>query len=284
MRRLSRIALFAVLSTGALSPWSPPAAAQAPAKARAKGRTAPAPALDVVAQRRRLLGADDAQAADAARALGQAGAPTSAHDALLDGLAAGLAPAAAAAAVTALAAAPAPADVAMLRAYAGHRDAAVRVAALTTLGGYPAADARRLLVDALGDRQAPVRHAAAMALARSRVKDGLDRMLALLDKSDAAGIDGLAAMADVALAQTLSQRTSTTPAPALARCLGAILRRSDFGPDEARLELVRALGQIQAAEALAELTEYVARTPAKPALSSRREAESIVTARRGGGS
>ncbi|MEZ4368892.1 MAG: hypothetical protein R2939_21825 [Kofleriaceae bacterium] len=82
----------------------------------------------------------------------------------------------------------------------------------------------------------------------------------------------------------ISEQLGTVAEGPLATCLGMILVRPDFGPEDARLQVVRALGKMSGPEALAALADYVEATPAKPPRASRREAEQMVDARLGGGS
>jgi HEAT repeat protein len=237
--------------------------------------------VDVAAATAKLKGTDADAASKAATVLGTAG--PAAHDVLLDALAGGLGPAVAPAAIAAVAVAPAPADVATLKIYARHRNSTVRASALSALSAYPGPVARRLLVGALGDTKPAVRAAAADALARAKARDGVERMFKLLAKGDEGGVKALAAMADPEMARAIGEQLGQVPDSALAKCLGMILRRADFGPDEARVQVVRALAKIQGADAIAELTEYVDKTPAKPPRASRREAEQVIEARIGGG-
>jgi hypothetical protein len=90
-------------------------------------------------------------------------------------------------------------------------------------------------------------------------------------------------MADVDLSRKIGDQLGKIPDAMLAQTLGAILKRADFGPDEARVDLVRAIGKIQGPEAITALTEYVDATPKNPPRNSRSEAQKMVEARLGGG-
>src|SRR5207244_3630233 len=127
-----------------------------------------------------------------------------------------------------------------------------------------------------------VRIAAGDSVARGKIREGVERLLALLDKGDAAAPAPLAALADADLAHAIAEHLGTAPAGTLAQTLGAILKRSDF-PDPARVQVVRAIAKIPGAEATAALTDYVEATPAKPPRPSRKEAEQVVEARLAGG-
>lgn len=227
-----------------------------------------------------LVGADVERAAQAATALGAIAAP-GAHDALLDGLALGLPPAVAAPALAALAIHPAPPDVTALRRYAGHHNPAVRSAALSALAVYPAG--RAAIVAGLHDPQTMVRSAAAGAAARGRVRDAVDPLLQLMAKGEEPAARALAQLADPALAAKIADQLGKTPEATLAVCLGGILVRADFGPDPARVEIVRALAKLQDVAAVKALTDYLDATAKLPPRPSRAEAQLIVDARRGGG-
>lgn len=258
-----------------------PAIAAPGGAARPAAPAAKAPPVNVPVEAARLVGADAAAAADAAKTLGRAAEPA-AHDALLDALATGLAPEVAAAALPALAAHPAPADAAMLVLYAGHRNDLVRAAAVAALGAYPDPRARKAAVAALGDGEQPVRDAAASAVATGKIREGVDRLLALLDRGDSAAPPALAALADADLAHAIGEHLGTAPAPVLALTLGKILRRADF-PEPARVQVVRTLAKVPGPEATTALTDYVEATPEKPPRPSRKEAEAVVEARISGG-
>jgi HEAT repeat protein len=253
----------------------PDAAAKGKGPANDKGKPGPAPAATA------LIGGDIDAAAKNAAELADSAAPA-AHDALLDALSTGLHPKVAAIALAGLARHPAPADLTVLLIYAGHRNDDVRAAAVAALGAYPDPASRKAAVAALGDDVGKVRIAAADAIARGKFREGVERLLALLDKGDAAAPPALAALADADLAHAIGEHLGTAPAGALAQTLGAILKRSDF-PEPARVQVVRAIAKIPGGEATAALTDYVESTPEKPPRPSRKEAESVVESRLAGG-
>ncbi|MCE9573579.1 MAG: HEAT repeat domain-containing protein [Deltaproteobacteria bacterium] len=272
------VALGAAVGTSVIAAPGGAAKPAAPAKPAAAAKAAP---VNVPAEAARLVGADASAAADAAKALGRSGDPA-AHDALLDALATGVAPEVAAAALGALAAHPAPPDAAMLVLYAGHRNDQVRAAAVGALGAYPDPQARKAAVAALGDDEQAVRDAAANAVATGKIREGVDRLMALLDRGDSAAPPALAALADADMAHAIGEHLGTAPAPVLALTLGKILRRADF-PEPARVQVVRTLAKVPGAEATTALTDYVEATPEKPPRQSRKEAEAVVEARISGG-
>jgi HEAT repeat protein len=229
-----------------------------------------------------LSGTNPDEAAKAAESLGAATEPA-AHDALLDALAMGLPAQPAAAAVAALAQHPAPPDVPALRRYAGHRNTAVRSAALQTLALYPDPAAHAAIVLGLKDSSPLVRGAAAAAAAKGHVREALEPLFELLARGEEPAARALAALADPDLARKIGDQLGRVPEATLAICLGAILKRPDFGPDPARVEVVRALAKIADQAALNALTDYLDATPKNPVRPSRQEAEKLVEARLGGG-
>jgi len=237
---------------------------------------------DLAAAAAALNGADSERAAKAATALGAATAPA-AHEALLDGLALGLPPAVAVPALGALAAHPAPPDVGALKRYAGHHNPVVRAAAVVALAMYPDPSGRAMIVARLHDPQAVVRSGAAVAAARGRIRDAVEPLLLLLAKGEEPAARALAQLADPVLAARIADQLGKVPEPMLALCLGGILVRNDFGPDPARVEVVRAISKLQDVSAIKALTEYLDATAKLPPRPSRAEAQMIVEARLGGG-
>jgi len=263
------------------APAATPAPAKAPvAKAAPKGKKGPK--VDLTPQITALASANVEDAAKAADALGASTEPA-AHDALLDGLAFGLPAPVAVPAINALAAHPAPPDVAALRRYATHHNPAVRGAALGALALYPDPAAHALVVAGLHDPVGLVRGAAAAAAAKGHVKEATDTLLALLAKGEEPAARALAQMADGDLARKLGDQLGKVPDAMLSLSLGILLRRADFGPDDARVDVVRALAKITDPSAVTALTEYLDATPKNPPRKSRAEAQKIVEARVGGG-
>lgn len=229
-----------------------------------------------------LHGADLAVAAKAAETLGASSDPD-AHEALLDALAMGLPPAVATVAAAALAQHPAPPDVIALRRYAGHHNPTVRSAAIGALASYPDPSARKAVVAGLSDMTGSVRAAAAAAAAKGRVREAIEPLFALLARGEQPAAKALAAMADVDLARKIGDQLGKVPDTILAQTLGMVILRKDFGPDPARVEVVRAIGKIQDSIAVTVLTDYVDATPKNPPRQSRQEAQKMVEARLAGG-
>ncbi len=262
-----------------------PAAAKAPAtpkppKAPKKG--AKAEKVDLAPTISALWAANNDAAVKAAEALGSSVEPA-AHEALLDGLASGMPPAVAMAAINALVMHPAPPDVAALTRYANHHNPQVRGAAYGALAMYPAPDAKKALVAGLRDMNPTARSAAAAAAAKGRVREAIEPLFELLARSEEPASKALAAMADGDLARKIGDQFGKVPEKILAQTLGLVLKRTDFGPDAARVDLVHAIGKIQDVAAVNALTEYVESTPKNPPRQSRQEAQKMVEARLGGG-
>lgn len=240
------------------------------------------PKVDLAPTIAALSGANNEAAIKAAETLG-ASTDAAAHEALLDALAFGLPPQVAVAAIGALGMHPAPPDVVALVRYASHHNPTVRGAALVALASYPAPAARKALLAGLRDMTASVRAAAAGAAAKGRVREALDPLFELLARNEDYAAKALAAMADVELARRIGEQHGKVPEPILAMTLGLVLNRPDFGPDAARVDLVRSLGKLQDPTALAALTDYLDATPKTPPRESRAEAQKMVEARLGGG-
>lgn len=229
-----------------------------------------------------LEGVDVEAAVKAAETLGASTDP-SAHDALLDALAMGLPATVAVAAIQALAQHPAPPDVTALRRYANHHNPRVRSAALEALASYPDPAARKAILAGLRDLTGTVRAAAASAAAKGRVREAIEPLFELLARNEEAAGRALAAMADPDLARKIGDKLGAVPDAILAQTLGHVLERADFGPDAARVEVVRAIGKIQDSIAVTVLTNYIDATPKNPPRPSRHEAEKLVEARLTGG-
>jgi HEAT repeat protein len=273
--------LVCALSGSVVAQPAAPAPAKQAKKAAKKAKAAPAVKVDLGPATAALNGSDNEAAAKAAALLGTSTEPA-AHEALLDALAFGMPPSVATASITALATHPAPPDVALLVRYASHHNSGVRSAALGALAMYPAQAARKALVGGLHDQNPAVRGAAAMAAAKGHAREAVEPLFELLARSEDSASKALAAMADADLARKISDQFGKVPDPILAATLGTILKRADFGPDPARVDLVRAIGKIQDASAVAALTDYLDASPKNPPRASRQEAQKMVEARLGG--
>lgn len=262
----------------AVATWLALTAPAAEAKRRRRVKPEPPPPAKVLTD---LSSAQPEVAAQAATALGNSRAEA-ATTALVDLLAMGAPPAVAVAALGALGKQASPRSAIVIQMYAGHRDPAVRAAAITAAASLPDASWwRPLVLAALRDQESAVRAAAAGVARDRRVAEAVEPMLALLGRGDDAAGQALAALADVELARVLAEKVGSAPDPVLARCLGAVLARPDFGPDDARVQVVIALAKVPGPEAVEQLSTYVA--SAAKASESRRQAEAAIEQRLTGG-
>ena len=252
------------------------------AQAQRKKKPAAAPPAAIAEAVKALAGADLDAAAKAAAVLGRDRSPAG-LDALLDALAMGLHPQVAAAALDALAVRKKAIAYDTLVAYSEHRDPKVRAAAVAALAALDDKRVDKHILAALRDGIASVRAAAAAAVASRKLRGGVELLLALLVKGDVAAAHALAPLADPEVARKVAETIGRAPDVAVARCLGEILVRPDFKPDTARVEIVRALGRIDAHEAIEQLTIYVSSVPKNPPRPSRREAEQVIQTKLEGG-
>ncbi|HEY4178469.1 MAG TPA: HEAT repeat domain-containing protein [Kofleriaceae bacterium] len=227
-----------------------------------------------------LSGADLELAAKSAETLG-ANPGAAAKDALLEALALGLPPEVAAPAIRALALHPESLDVPTLVHYANHLNPSVRDAAITALGAYTQKEAQDKIIERIGDSVQIVRATASMTAAKAKIKAAIEPMMVLLARGEEGPAHALAAMADPDLARKIAEQLGKVPDATLAMCLGEILVRADFGPDTARVEVVRAIGKIQDPSAVHALVDYLNATPKTDKSTAHTEAQGIVTARGG---
>ncbi len=247
---------------------------EANAQRRRPGKAAPAAQSE-------LRSSNVAKAVAAATALGTSKSPKAMGE-LLDALAMGLHPRVASAALDAVALKAKQDSFDVVSFYMHHRNAKVRSSALRVMGALPDKRAKAMVLAALGDPHKSVRASAAEILAAQNVKKAIEPLMSLLKKGDEAAAPALASLANPDLARAVSELIGQAPDGLLARCLGAILMRPDFKPEEARVEVVKALGKIPGNDSLEQLTNYVGAIPEKPPRASRTEAEQIIEARLGG--
>ena len=275
---LALTAPSAVLAQGAASKVTLPKGKAAGKATNAKpGKSVPPTPAEIAA----LANQDLEVAARAAETLGNSSSPV-AHDALIDALALGTPPEVAVPAIRAVASHPVATDVAALSRYAHHVNPSVRSVAIVALANYAASEAQQVIVARLGDQVLKVRAAAADAAARAKVRSAIDPMLVLLVRGEEGPAHSIAAMADPDLTRRVAELIGKAPEPVLAMCLGEILRRPDFGPDTARVEVVRAIGKIADPSAMGALVDYLDNSPKNENRTSQQEAKLIVDARRGG--
>ena len=113
------------------------------------------------------------------------------------------------------------------------------------------------------------------------LEDGKPQRVAYFARGEEGPAHALAAMADPDLARRIADQIGKVPDATLAMCLGEILVRPDFGPDTARVEVVRAIGKIGDPAAVHALVDYLNATPKTDKSTARTEAQGIVNARGG---
>ena len=243
-----------------------------PPKVVAAKPAAPAPgAID--AARVALVGADSAKAIAAAGDLAKTKS-AAALDALLDGLATGLAPDVAQAAIDALREHRSAQAVDVLLVYAGHRHPGVRAKAVLALGSLDDKRADKAWRRAFSDQDKAVRAAAASIAAAKKDTASAPTLVTLMKKGDPVGVE-VANLATPDIVRNAAELIGEVPDGILAQCLGAMLLRENLGKEDIYLELVRALAKIPGPEAVKALEAYVAATPEKPPRQSRREAQTM---------
>lgn len=226
-----------------------------------------------------LVGGDVAAAARAAAQLGGSADPAH-HEPVLDAFATGVHPDVLVAGLTAMTTTATKTDLQVIALYTRFRDPAVRAAALRTYSASIADPA--LVLESLRAFDASVRGSAAEVAGRLKLAEAVPALLTLLDKGETPAALALGSMADEALARSVAEHLGVAPDATLARALGAMLARSEFGPETTRVDLVRTLSKLSGVEPLDALEAYVKIAPANPPRQSRREAEAVLKARQTG--
>lgn len=256
--------------------------ASAPAEGR---RTRRAPKLDIGKVAVDLASTDVTTVARAVEAL-IAAAPKlkkpeadQASMALAKALALGASPAVAAELLKGLAELGGAHHLELIRRYLAHRRARVRIAALRALARAGGKQADAQVVAGLSDHEADVRRAAADIIAEQKIRAGIEPLLTLLKRGDPSVVAPIGKLADPDIARAVSELIGAAPDALVSRALGAILLNSKFGPEEARVEVVKALSQVPGSESIEALSAYLSAVPAKPPRESRQEAELAVERR-----
>ncbi len=238
--------------------------------------------IDVLATRAVFAGSDVEKAAAAAQRLG-ASRQGGALDALLDGLALGLHPRVAAAALDAVAGHRSASAIDVLVLYARNRNPELRGRAILALGQIEDKRARVAAWTGFHDADKGVRAASCKVAETTKDKSATDLLVQLLVKGDEASATAIAANAAPDLARKLGELIGQAPDDLLARTLGLVLLRNDFGKEEVYVEVVVTIGKIPGAEAVVALSSFISATPEKPPRLSRRKAQEIYEMRLSGG-
>jgi HEAT repeat protein len=219
------------------------------------------------------------RAVAAASALGSLKGDAQALDALIGALQLGAPPKLTVALVEAIALHKNAKSVDLLRHFAINRRAEVRVAAINALGGIDEARVIPILIVALGDSSPMVRARAARLLAERKERKAEKPLFKMLRRGDKSAAAPLGTVGGVEVAKQLAEAIGELPDAAVAIALGTMLKRSDFGPDPLRVEVVKALAKIPGVDATAALVEYVASVPAKEVRISKYTAEKALEGR-----
>jgi HEAT repeat protein len=244
----------------------------------AKPVAAPAPSEPVGPLKSVLMTGDEEKAGEAAHKLGESPDPK-ALDVLLDALALGAPPKRAADILSALALRKDARAFDVLKHFAGNRNPELRKKALVALGAIPEAKVVPLLEEALSDDVAEVRAAAARVLGERHEKSAEVKLIQLLRRRDPAAALALGQLGTPELAHRIAEMLGEIPDALLCTALGDMLKRSDFGPENIRVELVKTLAKVPGIDSTTALLEYVAATQKDKARPSRMEAQKIVDQR-----
>lgn len=235
---------------------------------------------DIETLRQEIRSSDAGKAVEAARRLGE---DPSKHalEVIVDELAIGAPPKVQAALLDGLAGRKDAAAVEVLGFYAGNRNPELRKKAIVLLNEINDARTVPLLIAALSDAAADVRMAAARALAARKERAATDAFIKLLQHKEPVAAKALGAIGGPEVARQLGELIGQIPDGLLAETLGALLERSDFGPDPIRVEVVKVLGKVPGNDSTAALTDYVSATEKDKTRPSRLAAQKILSQRGG---
>lgn len=273
-----------------------------------------APVVDEATLIARLRSTTESEAVAAARKLGETNTPT-AQAALLDALSIGVSPKVAAAALSSLSSLRSADALPVLELYTHHRNPDLRKRAVQGLVSLVVAPdgnetpakppvGKKLakpvtvkpgvaheelapkivpqLIAALSDGSSEVRQVAAEALGQRREKSAEPALIKLLQRKDTAAPEALGLIGGPDTARALGEMIGTVPNYLLTTTLGALLRRSDFGPEPVRTEVVKMLGKMPGDQPVDFLSDYVKATDTdkeSKARPSRAEAQKIIEQR-----
>lgn len=223
-----------------------------------------------------LHGVDLDRAVAAASALGSL-KDARARDALLGALTLGAPPKLLTALIEALGLQQDDKALNMLRHYSGHRNVAVRSAALSALSKLKHKQVPMILISSLGDSHPMVRAKAARLLGDRKEIRAQRALFKMLRKGDKSAAVPLGKVGGVEAAKQLAEMMGEVDKDSIARALGEMLKRKDFGPDPLRLQVVKTICKIAGVAATAALTEYIASQ--KTVTISKRIAERCVANR-----
>jgi HEAT repeat protein len=172
-----------------------------------------------------------------------------------------------------------PKAVDLLRHFATNRRQEIRAAALKALGAIEEGKVSSVLIRAIGDSSPMVRALAARLLGERKERKAERALFKMLRRGDKSAAVPLGTIGGVETAKQLAELINDLPDAHIAATLGTMLRRSDFGPDPLRTEVVKTLGKIPGADATAALVEYIASVPQKEVRLSKITAEKMLEGR-----
>jgi HEAT repeat protein len=237
-------------------------------------------AADVGTLRHDVQTGDDTRAEEAAKQLAASKDPKAA-EAIFDLLALGVPPRHADILLGGLAGRKDLRAIEVLGVFAQNRNAELRRRAVSILGANPDGKVVPLLIAALSDDAPEVRAEAAGALGKRKERSAEGKLLLLLQHRDPSAPAAVAAIATPELAHRLAEQIGPIPDALLCETFGEILKRSDFGPDPVRVEIVKTLAKIPSLDSTTALQEYLQASAKDPKRPSRAEAEAIVRQRSG---
>lgn len=224
-----------------------------------------------------LHGVDTDRAVAAASALGSL-KDTRARDALIGALTLGATPKLLTAMIEALGQQKDPQSFSMLSKYCSHRNVKVRTVALDAINIHPSINkSNKLLMRKLSDSHPMIRAKAARFLGDRKVKGAKKLFFAMLKRGDKSAATPLGKIGGMETAKRLAEMVGDIDNDSIASALGEMLKRSDFGPDPLKLQVVKTVCKIPGVGSTAALAEYVATQ--KSVTISKRIAEQCIAQR-----
>jgi HEAT repeat protein len=151
-----------------------------------------------------------------------------------------------------------PTSIPVLEVYITHRRQEIRRAAIKALGTIQDKKAVPPLIQALSDSNPMVRAQAARLLGERKERSAERPLFMMLRRGDNSAAEPLGIVGGVQTAMNLGELMGELPDKALARALGTMLKRKDFGPDTLRTEIIKALSRMPCEAVKGPLADYVA--------------------------
>ncbi len=202
-----------------------------------------------------VLGSDIEAAETAAAALGKDGSAAAVRG-LLSALSLGLHPKVAVVALEGLGKNARSENFDTLVVYSRNRNQGVRAAAYEALAKIDDERAVARLGYALSDKSPAVRSIAIEHVSRVKDRSAMPALLRLIEAGDLHASRAFGSMGDAEDARKLAERVGSLPDGPLATALGAMLLRKEFGPDGARVQIVRTIAKLRTPVLRNVLNEY----------------------------